>query len=219
MTRIAMVNRCSCLGVAALVFAVALMFGTVAAAAEEGSYDDVPMINLSEELERLYNWSSSSPSGGSRRRRLETFVWCVARTNIPDTALQSSLDWVCGTNPNQGQVNCGPINQGGACFEPNTLKDHCDWAFNAYFQRMNATPAACDFQGAAQQVTTDPSSGTCVFPGSNLTVITNGTISPTTSPGVVAPGPNIFGTGAATHLAAEPHFFTTATILFLYFFT
>jgi hypothetical protein len=224
--RVAMVNRyCSSVGVVALLFTVALLsapclLGTVAAeeskpVTEPGSYDDVPMINLSEELEQYYNWSHNTPSW---RRRLDSFVWCVARSNISDTALQSSLDWVCGTNPNQGQVNCGPINQGGSCYDPNTLKNHCDWAFNAYFQRMNATAAACDFQGAAMQVTTDPSSGTCVFPGSNLTVVTNGSI-PVNSPGA-APGPNnIYGTGSATHLAAEPHFLTTATILFLYFFT
>jgi hypothetical protein len=112
---------------------------------------DVPMIDLNEELEVYY----SRP----RERRLDTatFVWCISQNNISDTALQSSLDWACGTGTNQGQVNCGPINVGGACYDPNTLQHHCDWAFNAYFQRNNATPSACDFQGAAQEVTTDPS--------------------------------------------------------------
>lgn len=206
-------------GVAALLlFAAPLLLGVVA---EESKGDvseldlwvDVPMIDLNEELEVYY----SRP----RERRLDTatFVWCISQTNISDTALQSSLDWACGTGTNQGQVNCGPINVGGACYDPNTLQHHCDWAFNAYFQRNNATPSACDFQGAAQEVTTDPSSGTCVFPGSNLTVITNGTSnSPTSSPGT-APSPNGFSGATA---ALQPQFLfriSTAVILFTYLFT
>lgn len=122
------------------------------ASAELDLYEDVPMIDLNEELERFYNWSRP------RERRLDsTLLWCISKSNVSQAALQSSLDWVCGTNPNQGQVNCGPVNVGGACYDPNTLSHHCDWAFNSYFQRMNATSSACDFQGAAQEVTTDPS--------------------------------------------------------------
>ncbi|KAG0556971.1 hypothetical protein KC19_11G091900 [Ceratodon purpureus] len=219
MTRIAMVNQF--FGVLALFVVLVSLLGTVAGEREASPnlelYDDVPMINLNEELEMYYNWSRP------RERRLDTttFVWCIAKSNISDTALQSSLDWACGTNPNQGQVNCGPINVGGACYDPNTLQHHCDWAFNAYFQRMNATSSACDFQGVAQQVTTDPSSTSCIFPGSNLTVITNGTLPPSNSPGA-APGPNIFGTGSAANLAVEPQFIlrlSTAVILFTYLFT
>lgn len=93
-----------------------------------------------------------------RERKLATAtVWCVSIANVSDDTLQSSLDWACGPLANQGQVNCGPIQVGGVCYEPNTVAHHCDWAFNAYFQKMNATDDACVFAGTAQKVYTDPS--------------------------------------------------------------
>ena len=108
--------------------------------------EDVPMIDL-----------IVAPELRERRLQTTTILWCIANPNASQTSLQSSLDWACGTESGQGQVNCGPVNVGGACYDPNTLISHCDWAFNAYFVRMNATAQACDFQGAAMETTTDPS--------------------------------------------------------------
>lgn len=121
----------------------------------ELSDSDAPMITLNETT--LYNYRP-------RERRLATAtVWCISIANISDATLQSSLDWVCGPLANQGQVNCGPINAGGACYDPNTLAHHCDWAFNTYFQRMNGTSDSCNFGGTAHQVTTDPSKTSVLF--------------------------------------------------------
>lgn len=116
---------------------------------EPGSDLEAPMITLNETTLHTLR---------PRERKLATVtVWCISVPNTSDANLQSSLDWVCGPLANQGQVNCGPINSGGACFDPDTVAHHCDWAFNAYFLRMNATAEACDFGGTAQQTTTDPS--------------------------------------------------------------
>jgi hypothetical protein len=159
-----------------------------------------------------------------RERRLATAtVWCVSIANVSDATLQSSLDWACGPLANQGQVNCGPINVGGVCYEPNTLAHHCDWAFNAYFQKMNATDDACSFSGTAQKVYTDPSSGTCIFQGSNITTnSTTGTpgAEPSGSPGSPAGSPIYSPNGAMASL--QPHYlfrWSTAIILVTMLFT
>ncbi|CAI9757260.1 unnamed protein product [Fraxinus pennsylvanica] len=77
-------------------------------------------------------------SGGGAAEEL----WCVAKNNAADNALQSSLDWACGP----GGANCGPIQKvvvharsgGGAAEElwcvaknnaaDNALQSSLDWA-------------------------------------------------------------------------------------------
>ena len=111
---------------------------------------DAPMVTL----------QSSRP----RARKLATAtVWCVARGNLSDAALQGALDWVCGPMPDQGQVNCGPLQLGNACFTPDTVAAHSSWAFNSYFQSRNASDSACEFQGTGMQVTVDPSESSAAF--------------------------------------------------------
>lgn len=120
-------------------------------ASTDKDVSDVPKLTLERRMH------SSRP----RERKLATgTVWCVAKANLSDAALQGALDWVCGPLPDQGQVNCGPLQSGGSCFGPNTVPAHASWAFNAYFQSRNATDSACNFQGTATQVTVDPS--TCM---------------------------------------------------------
>lgn len=92
-----------------------------------------------------------------RERRLTTEVWCIAMSNVSDVNLQSALDWACGPLQGQGQVNCGPINSGGACFDPDTTFHHASYAFNAFFQLSNGTVSACNFSGNAILTYTDPS--------------------------------------------------------------
>jgi len=213
--------RKQCWTVVTLFLVAPLLLGTVRAG--EGNvatetvakFEDVPMITINRTL-----FNSSRP----RARRLATAsVWCISIPNTSDTSLQSSLDWVCGQLANQGQVNCGPINVGGACYDPNTLAHHCDWAFNAYFLRMNAAAGSCDFSGTAQQVTIDPSSGTCVFSPSNVTL--NGT-TPGASPPTISPlapnGSPIYSPSAAPGTDWQPHHLfsvSTAVILLTYLST
>lgn len=83
--------------------------------------------------------------------------WCVCRQDASDSALQKTIDYACGAG-----ADCSPIIQNGACFNPNTVKSHCSYAVNSYFQRKGQTPQACDFAGAAALTQQDPSPS--IFP-------------------------------------------------------
>ncbi|KAL0926610.1 hypothetical protein M5K25_002849 [Dendrobium thyrsiflorum] len=88
-------------------------------------------------------------------------AWCVCRTELSDSALQKTLDYACGAG-----ADCVPINQNGACYNPNTVKAHCSYAANSYYQRKGQAPQACDFAGSAILTAQDPSANGCTFPAS-----------------------------------------------------
>ncbi|KAE9453945.1 hypothetical protein C3L33_14132, partial [Rhododendron williamsianum] len=57
--------------------------------------------------------------------------------------------------------------QNGGCYQPNTKKDHCNYAVNSYFQRKNQINGSCDFTGSCTVTSTLTSSNTnCVYPAS-----------------------------------------------------
>ncbi|XP_019187616.1 PREDICTED: mucin-2-like [Ipomoea nil] len=87
--------------------------------------------------------------------------WCVARSGVPEITLQSALDYACGI----GGADCSTIQQSGSCYNPNSLQNHASFAFNSYYQK-NPVPTSCDFGGAAMVTSTNPSSGSCVYPTS-----------------------------------------------------
>ncbi|XP_057758382.1 glucan endo-1,3-beta-glucosidase 3-like isoform X1 [Arachis stenosperma] len=89
-------------------------------------------------------------------------TFCVAKSNADSKLLQAALDWACGP----GKVDCSPLRQGQECYEPNNVVAHATYAFNAYYQQMAKSPGTCDFKGVAFVTTTNPSYGSCVFPGS-----------------------------------------------------
>uniref|UniRef100_A0A804QT34 X8 domain-containing protein n=1 Tax=Zea mays TaxID=4577 RepID=A0A804QT34_MAIZE len=88
-------------------------------------------------------------------------TWCVASQSASPTALQVALDYACGYG-----ADCSPIQQGGSCFNPDTVHDHASYAFNSYYQK-NPAPTSCDFGGTATITNTDPSSGSCQYPSSS----------------------------------------------------
>ncbi|RDY14509.1 Glucan endo-1,3-beta-glucosidase 1, partial [Mucuna pruriens] len=88
--------------------------------------------------------------------------WCVAKPGVPEASLQSALDYACG----MGTVDCSQIQQGGSCYNPNSIQNHASFAFNSYYQK-NPASTSCDFGGTATIVNTNPSSGTCIFPSSS----------------------------------------------------
>jgi len=89
--------------------------------------------------------STSPPSsqGGS---------WCVAKPGTPQSTLQTALDYACGTKG----TDCSQINQGGSCYNPNSLQNHASFAFNSYYVK-NPAATSCDFGGVATVTSTNPS--------------------------------------------------------------
>ncbi|KAH9749356.1 hypothetical protein KPL70_005345 [Citrus sinensis] len=64
--------------------------------------------------------------------------------------LQTGLDYACN------HADCGPIQQGGSCFDPNTLVQHAAFAINMYYQSMGRHKWDCDFSDSALLSLTDP---------------------------------------------------------------
>ncbi|CAH2038478.1 unnamed protein product [Thlaspi arvense] len=100
--------------------------------------------------------------------------WCVAKPGASQTSIQLALDYACGL----GGADCSQIQQGGNCYSPISLQSHASFAFNSYYQK-NPSPQSCDFGGAASVVSTNPSSGSCVYQTGSST--SAGTTTPTPS--------------------------------------
>lgn len=79
-------------------------------------------------------------------------TYCLCRDGVGDAALQKSIDYACGNG-----ADCTAIVQGGSCYNPNTIKDHCNYAVNSYFQKKGQAGATCDFSGAATTSANPPS--------------------------------------------------------------
>ncbi|KAI9111559.1 hypothetical protein K1719_017249 [Acacia pycnantha] len=116
-------------------------------------------------------------------------LYCVCKDGVGDQALQKALDYACGAG-----ADCTPLLQNGACYNPNTLKDHCCYAVNSYFQKKGQAQGSCDFSGVATITQTAPASSSgCVYPSSASSSIGTGTsTTPTTSPttGIIGTTPS-----------------------------
>ncbi|XP_010915581.1 PLASMODESMATA CALLOSE-BINDING PROTEIN 5 [Elaeis guineensis] len=110
-------------------------------------------------------------------------LWCVAKNNAEDGALQSALDWACGP----GGADCRPIQEGGACYEPQDIQSHASFAFNDYFVHNGFSSSACDFSGTAALTSLNPSHDRCIFPSSSST--RNGNFSGSTTGSIAGLGP------------------------------
>ncbi|XP_024007813.1 glucan endo-1,3-beta-glucosidase 1 [Eutrema salsugineum] len=89
-------------------------------------------------------------------------TYCIAMDSVDAKTLQAALDWACGP----GRANCSEIQPGESCYQPNNVKGHASFAFNNYYQKEGRASGSCDFKGVAMITTTDPSHGSCIFPGS-----------------------------------------------------
>ncbi|KAK8522844.1 hypothetical protein V6N12_056539 [Hibiscus sabdariffa] len=98
-------------------------------------------------------------------------TYCLCRDGVGDQQLQKTLDYACGNG-----ADCSAILQKGGCYNPNTVKDHCSYAVNSYFQRKGQAQGSCDFSGTATVSANPPSNvaSTCSFSSSST-----GTTTPT----------------------------------------
>ncbi|XP_057720670.1 PLASMODESMATA CALLOSE-BINDING PROTEIN 3-like [Arachis stenosperma] len=142
----------------------------------------------------LFAFTSSSSGGG---------LWCVCKDGS-DAMLQKTLDYACGAG-----ADCNPLHQGGPCFQPNTVRAHCNYAVNSYFQKKGQAQGACEFAGTATTVTSDPSASGCMYPstasaaGTSSTPMTN-TPSMGTSTGT-NPSSGTTSTGTGTGTGTTPY--------------
>lgn len=129
-------------------------------------------------------------------RQLQTATYCVALPTADTSQLQKALDWACGSGSSLGNVDCSAIQQGGSCYQPNTIAAHASYAFNAYYVKQNAASGSCNFNGLATVTQTNPSNGTCVFQAvsSSSTTPTGGTFAPPPPPstGTLTPSTGSF---------------------------
>ncbi|XP_052178628.1 PLASMODESMATA CALLOSE-BINDING PROTEIN 5-like [Diospyros lotus] len=103
-------------------------------------------------------WTTAAASGGG----VAVELWCVAKNNAENAALQSALDWACSS----GGADCGPVQQGGPCYDPADIQKTASYAFNDYFLKHGLTPDSCNFDGCAALTSLNPSHGSCKFPSS-----------------------------------------------------
>ncbi|XP_022951783.1 glucan endo-1,3-beta-glucosidase 12-like [Cucurbita moschata] len=87
-------------------------------------------------------------------------TWCVANGNAAAEKLREGLDYACG----EGGADCGAIQPGSTCYNPNSLEAHASYAFNSYYQKMGRASGTCYFGGVAYVVAQPPQYGNCEFP-------------------------------------------------------
>ncbi|KAK9292332.1 hypothetical protein L1049_020298 [Liquidambar formosana] len=86
-------------------------------------------------------------------------TWCVANPRADVPTLQGAIDYCCS----QPGVNCGPIQPGGSCFQPNTLIDHANYAINLFYKAHGGGRQWCP-SNSGFIIFSDPSHDSCVFP-------------------------------------------------------
>ncbi|KAL9456382.1 hypothetical protein AB3S75_005580 [Citrus x aurantiifolia] len=118
---------------------------------------------MEEKAETAVPVSFLSPPEGNTTF-LDGTTWCVALAGASQIDLQNALDWACGL----GKADCKDIQEGGLCYEPDTLVSHASYAFNNYYQQNGNSDIACNFGGTAAVTKHNPSYDKCVYaaPGS-----------------------------------------------------
>ncbi|KAL0306826.1 UNVERIFIED_CONTAM: plasmodesmata callose-binding protein 5 [Sesamum calycinum] len=108
---------------------------------------------------------ADAQGGGGAPREL----WCVGKNNAEDAALQSALDWTCGP----GGADCGPIQNGGPCYDASDLQRTASFAFNNYCTKHGFSDETCNFGNTAALTSLNPSHSNCKFPSSLSTGTAN----------------------------------------------
>ncbi|CAN4081049.1 unnamed protein product [Withania somnifera] len=129
-------------------------------------------------------------------------TYCVAKENAEKKMVQAALDWACGP----GKVDCTPLLQENPCYEPNTLTAHASYAFDAYYHKMGMADGTCNFNGVAKITTSDPSNGSCRYPGSGGR---NGTFTNSSS---LAPSSNSIASGCHSQYSHVRSFLSSLVV-------
>ncbi|KAM7262115.1 hypothetical protein ACFE04_021192 [Oxalis oulophora] len=94
---------------------------------------------------------------GAKGVQYQSSQWCVLNPNVTDmAAVNYELGFTCAN------ADCSSISPGSSCNIGNRTR--ASYAFNIYFQVNDQDVRSCNFNGLAEIVTTNPSTGTCSFP-------------------------------------------------------
>lgn len=129
-------------------------------------------------------------------------TYCVAKENAEKKMVQAALDWACGA----GKVDCTPLLPENPCYEPNTVIAHASYAFDAYYHKMGMADGTCNFNGVAKVTTSDPSNGSCIYPGSGGR---NGTF---TNSSLLAPSANSIASGCHSQYSCDRIFLSSLIV-------
>lgn len=86
--------------------------------------------------------------------------WCLPKPGVSPENLQNVVNYVCS------HMAC-PQPTTDRCFAYSDLSGRAGIIMNLYYQRFGRTEQACYFEGNGMIVTTDPSSGSCLYPSSS----------------------------------------------------
>ncbi|PNT39004.1 hypothetical protein POPTR_004G010500v4 [Populus trichocarpa] len=137
-------------------------------------------------------------------------TYCIVMDGVDSKTLQAALDWVCGP----GRANCSEIQPGENCYQPNNVKNHASYAFDSYYQKEGRASGSCDFKGIAMTTTTDPSHGSCIFPGSKKITNKARTVVNTTNPSNAAGGSRLISFKSSRMSAVDKALQTLLTVIF-----
>ncbi|GLT79130.1 hypothetical protein SLA2020_506320 [Shorea laevis] len=86
--------------------------------------------------------------------------WCIVKPSMDIDQLQKNIDYCC----TQAENNCGTIQPGAPCYNPNNLVSDASVVMNFYFQKSGNQHSACYFNGSGLIIQEDPSVGACTYP-------------------------------------------------------
>ncbi|XP_022846561.1 PLASMODESMATA CALLOSE-BINDING PROTEIN 3-like [Olea europaea var. sylvestris] len=116
-------------------------------------------------------------------------TYCICNDGLSDPVLQKNIDYACGAG-----ADCNPILQNGPCYQPNTVKDHCNYAVNSYYQTKGQSAGSCNFSNTTTVTQNAPSAAPgCVYPSSPSNNGPSPTPTPTPTPLTPGGNPNTSG--------------------------
>lgn len=78
-------------------------------------------------------------------------TWCVAKPSSSLATLLKNINFACS------QVDCGCLQQGGACATPANVFNHASVAMNLYYQSRGRNAWNCEFENSGLVTVSDPS--------------------------------------------------------------
>ncbi|KAL8160098.1 hypothetical protein V2J09_001635 [Rumex salicifolius] len=116
------------------------------------------MFNFDGSLKYQLNMGSSRSLVPAKGVKYLAQKWCVLRLGVSasDTNLADGISYACQNS------DCTSLGLGSSCSGIDA-KGNASYAFNMYYQTMNQSAEACQFNNLATTTTINPSQGSCRF--------------------------------------------------------